>query len=112
MEDDEEVESFHVSERDLSDAFQPGQRRFRKRTKNQHIYGVFDEDDDYHTSSASINEQFKNDRVQNQNYSAPVDFVKGEVHQNSKGKHAITNDFKELDECVFIISMYCLFRFS
>ncbi len=87
MANEEEMESFDVSERDLYDAFQPGQRRFKKMTKNQQIYGVFDEDEGENftqrsTSSSSRSSFSKSSTAKD--YTTPVDFVKGGVQQGSK----------------------------
>lgn len=85
MANEEEMESFDVSERDLYDAFQPGQRRFRKMTKNQQIYGVFDEDEDENPrSSASSGRQNFSKSSTSKDYTAPVDFIKGGVQEGTK----------------------------
>ncbi|KZS14455.1 Tuftelin-interacting protein 11 [Daphnia magna] len=84
MANEEEMESFDVSERDLYDAFQPGQRRFRKMTKNQQIYGVFDEDEEENPRSSSSNRQNFSKSSASKDYTAPVDFVKGGIQEGSK----------------------------
>ena len=86
MANEEEMESFDMSERDLYDAFQPGQRRFRKMTKNQQIYGVFDEDegDNFTQQSSSSGRQSFSKSSTAKDYTTPVDFVKGGVQQGSK----------------------------
>ena len=53
MANEEEMESFEISEQDLYDAFQPGQRRGYRRTKNQQIYGVFNQESDGEGPSSS-----------------------------------------------------------
>lgn len=87
MANEEEMESFDVSERDLCDAFQPGQRRFKKMTKNQQIYGVFDEDEGENftqrSTSSSGRSNFSKSST-SKDYTTPVDFVKGGVQQGSK----------------------------
>ncbi|EFX79488.1 hypothetical protein DAPPUDRAFT_304466 [Daphnia pulex] len=87
MANEEEMESFDVSERDLYDAFQPGQRRFKKMTKNQQIYGVFDEDEGENftqrSASSSGRASFSKSSTA-KDYTTPVDFVKGGVQQGSK----------------------------
>ena len=90
MANEEDIESFDVSERDLYDAFQPGQRRSKKLTKNQHIYGVFDDEEDYHVASSSSN--MKSSRKQDKDYQMPVDFVKGGVQQNVKQLNAASRN--------------------
>ena len=66
MANEEEIESFDISEQDLYGAFQPCQRRF-KMSKNDQIYGVFNHEEDGDGPS--------------KDYTAPVDFVKSAVRQ-------------------------------
>ncbi len=101
MANEEEMESFDVSERDLYDAFQPGQRRFKKFTKNQQIYGVFnneeDETESVRSSSSGRPNFTKASSVKD--YTTPVDFVKGGIQQNQskkvKGKNEKTPSYSE-----------------
>jgi tuftelin-interacting protein 11 len=78
MANEEEMESFEISEQDLYVAFHPGQRRGYRRTKNQQIYGVFNEesDDEGPSSSDRYKKKFKTE-----DFTIPVVFVKSGVHQ-------------------------------
>ena len=78
MATEEEMESFEISEQDLYDAFQPCQRRDYRQTKNQQIYGVFNQESDGEGPSSSdrYNKKFKA-----KDNSALVGFVKGGIHQ-------------------------------
>ena len=78
MANEEEMESFEISEQDLYDAFQPGQRRGYRRTKNQQIYGVFNQESDGEGPSSS--DRYKKN-FKAKDSTVPVGFVKGGIHQ-------------------------------
>lgn len=82
MANEEEMESFDVSERDLYEAFQPGQRRYKKLTKNQQTYGIFNNEDEDESlpSSSFVGRQKKME------FNKQVDFVKSGVEEKSENK--------------------------
>lgn len=92
MANEEEMESFDVSERDLYDALQPGQRHFKKFTKNQQIYGIFNSEDDESETIRSTSSGRPNFSKAGKDYTVPVDFVKGGIQQGSKKKSVGKNE--------------------
>lgn len=92
MANEEEMESFHISEKDLYDAFQPGQHQFHRLTKDQQIYGVFGNDEESgHIQSTHTGRQ--NVHTKSKNYSTPVDFVKGGIQDGSQSQKGNISHF-------------------
>jgi len=81
------VNAEEISEQYLYVAFQPGQRRGYRRTKNQQIYGVFNQESDDEETSSS--DRYKK-KIKTDDYTAPVGFVKGKFSKlyedNDKSK--------------------------
>ncbi|XP_054276836.1 tuftelin-interacting protein 11-like [Macrosteles quadrilineatus] len=94
---DDEVEAFDITDEDLNRAFNPGARRFRGgNSKNQQIYGMWADDsgDEGPSQRAGFSKSKKP-----KNYSAPVNFVAGGVHQAGKKKEKeIENKTEENDD--------------
>ena len=89
MANEEEMESFEISEQDMYDALQPGQRRSHRPSKNQQIYGVFNYEDEEAPSFSQPHNAFgksKKSGSKGGDYTAPVGFVKGGVQQAGKKK--------------------------
>jgi len=99
MANEEEMESFGVSEQDLYDAIRPGERRYKKMTKNQQIYGVFNEEDDDDVRPSSSKDRFPSKKMRGKDYTAPLGFVKGGIQQQTKQEtKPKLVDFSESDE--------------
>lgn len=84
MANEEEMESFGVSERDYYDALRPGERRYKKMTKNQQIYGVFDDSDGEDERPSSSKDRFPQKKQRGNDSTTPLQFVKGGIQQQSK----------------------------
>ncbi|KAK2713647.1 tuftelin-interacting protein 11-like isoform X1 [Artemia franciscana] len=83
MNNDEYREEFGISDRDLEDAM--GRRSgFRRLTKEQQIYGVFNDSDAEEETTVS--------RKQKKSYTTPLSFVAGGVVQAGKKKEDLGED--------------------
>jgi len=101
MANEEEMENFGVSERDYYDALRPGERRYKKMTKNQQIYGVFNDDEEDERPSSS-RDRFSSKKQKGNDSTTPLQFVKGGIQQQPKQEAKETKtrlvDFSESDE--------------
>ncbi|XP_045473883.1 tuftelin-interacting protein 11 [Harmonia axyridis] len=77
---DDEVIRFEITDHDLDNEFNT--RRGKALTKEQKIYGIWAEDE---SDDESRRPTFKSNK-ESKNYSAPIDFVAGGVHQVGKKK--------------------------
>lgn len=83
---DEEVVKFEITDYDLENEFNIN-RPVRKLTKNQHIYGIWADENPEDNPGVSVRASFKGAaKSKSHGYTAPVNFVSGGVHQAGKKK--------------------------
>ncbi|VDN06589.1 unnamed protein product, partial [Thelazia callipaeda] len=94
MEEDDGMESFSISERDLECAFNPEKRR--RLSKNKQLYGIWAEHEESDEDNERAGFGSAGSKKYNKNYSAPVAFVSGGVKYGNKiegeSKSDVAND--------------------
>lgn len=103
MANEEEMESFEVSEQDLQSAFN-FKKTYKKNSKDQQIYGVFNYEEDDEPSSSNWSRSKK--KLKGNDYTAPVGFVKGGLQEGSKN-----DKFSAKPKLVSISDRYEYFHF-
>ncbi|KAL3268527.1 hypothetical protein HHI36_007636 [Cryptolaemus montrouzieri] len=90
---DDEVIRFEITDYDLENEF--SSKRGKGLTKEQKIYGIWADDD-----SDNENERAFRNKKESKNYSAPIGFVAGGVHQVGKKKDekAVKNEQSDEDD--------------
>ncbi|CAH1104934.1 unnamed protein product [Psylliodes chrysocephalus] len=78
---DDEMEKFEITDYDLENEFNPNRAR-KKFSKHHQIYGIWADDSDNEDDKNS----YKQKKQQPKNYSAPIGFVAGGIHQVGKKK--------------------------
>lgn len=81
-EEDEGMESFDISDRDLEFALNPGARRGL--SKNQQLYGIWADREDSDDEDTHVGFGSAGTKKRSKNYSAPVTFVSGGVKRGNK----------------------------
>lgn len=113
MANEEEMENFGVSERDYYDALRPGERRYKKMTKNQQIYGVFNDDEEDERPSSS-RDRFSSKKQKGNDSTTPLQFVKGGIQQQPKQEAKETKtrlvDFSERWDLLSILNLKLIFQ--
>ncbi|CAG9854049.1 unnamed protein product [Phyllotreta striolata] len=85
---DDEMERFEITDYDLENEFNPNRPR-KKFSKQHQIYGIWADDSDNEDEKSTASKR------QPKNYSAPIGFVAGGVHQVGKKKENNNQDIKK-----------------
>ncbi|VDK67133.1 unnamed protein product [Litomosoides sigmodontis] len=89
-EEDDGMESFDISERDLEYALNPGYRRGL--SKNQQLYGIWADHEESDNEDVYAGFGSRGSKKQSKNYSAPVTFVSGGIKRGNTIEGESKND--------------------